>query len=77
MTGERIVRDGFDPCLDILTRHLDSKLPGKLQNKHRTVHSLQFTFERLEVDMLVSPFWREPRSFYHFLETIDQRKWSM
>ena len=72
--GPKILREGFDPLLDILIRYLDRKLPGQLHDKDRTPFSIQFKFEnKIDVDMLVSPLWREPSAFYHFLETIEPR----
>ena len=72
--GSQILQEGFDPLLDMLIKYLERRLPGQLFDKHRTVHSVQFKFEnRIDVDMLVSPFWREPSAFYHFLGTISPK----
>ena len=74
MEGSQILREGFDPLLDRLIRHLEREFPGQIFEIHRTVHSVQFKFEnKIDVDMLVSPFWREPSAFYHFLETTNPR----
>ena len=72
--GSQILREGFDPLLDMLIQYLERRLPGQLFDKHRTAHSVKFKFKnKIDVDMLVSPYWREPSAFYHFLETISPR----
>ena len=54
---------------------LDRKFPGKLSERNRTSRSLQFKFEnKIDVDMLVSPFWRDRHDLYRFLQGIEPRK---
>jgi len=72
------VRDGFKQFLHIIERHLEKKLPSRIEERRTTSRSLQFKFDGyIEVDALVSPFWREPRLFYQFLQEILPAKRSM
>ena len=72
LDGNDIVRNGFDHWINIVQRFLDRKLGCYISERHRTVHSSQFKYDReLDVDMLVSPFWREPSSLYSFLQKIS------
>ncbi len=76
--GMEVVRNGFLPHLHIIQNHLEKKLPGRIQDRSTTSRSLQFNFDRyIEVDALVSPFWREPKMFYDFLREIPAAKRSM
>lgn len=71
MDGHKIVQDGFGHWIDIVQQFLDRKLDGRIADRHRTIHSSQYKFDgRLDVDMLVSPFWREPDGLYQFLQSI-------
>lgn len=71
LDGQRIVKQGFDYWINIVQQFLDRKLGGKISEKHRTIHSSQYKYDgTLDVDMLVSPFWREPSGLYRFLQSI-------
>jgi hypothetical protein len=57
-----------------MQRFLDRKLGDRISDKRRTVHSSQFKYDGvLDIDMLVSPFWREPSALYTFLQRIPQK----
>ena len=57
---------------------LKRKFSGKLYEKNRTSRSLQFNFDKkIDVDMLVSPFWRDRHDLYRFLQGINPGKRSM
>ncbi len=61
--------NGLEHWLTFLQRFLDDKLPGQITERHRNFASLQFKFDRyIDVDVLLSPFWREPDHYYQFLK---------
>lgn len=74
LDGHRIITDGFDYWINIVQQFLDRKLDGRISERNRTIHSSQYKFDgTLDVDMLVSPFWREPNGLYQFLQNIAPR----
>ena len=76
MDGDMIVSRGFDYWINILQDLLDRKLGHHITERKRTEHSSQFKYDgELEVDMLASPFWREPNSLYSFLQRISSEHW--
>ena len=78
LEGSDIIENGFEYWLSILVNFLDRKLPGSLTDINKTSRSLQFKFEyKIDVDMLVSPFYREPRTLYRFLQRIEPGQQSM
>ena len=75
LEGSDIIANGFDNWLKILVNLLKRKLPGSLTDINKTSKSLQFKFEdKIDVDMLVSPFYREPHTLYRFLQGIEPKK---
>ena len=58
-----------------MERFLDRKFLGRISERDRSDWLLQYRFDdKIEVDMLVSPFWRDRHDFYHFLQRIDPGK---
>ncbi len=75
MDPQEALSNGFHRWLRALENHLDRKNPGKLSQRKETPHSVQYRFdERIDVDMLISPFWREPSELYRFLQRIPREK---
>lgn len=69
--GNDVVRKGFDHWLEIVRDHLERMLPGQIKERIMTSRSLQFKFDDyIDVDILMSPFWREPKKLYMFLQQI-------
>lgn len=53
--------------------HLNRKNPRMLTNVDEKPHAISFSFnQRIDVDMLISPYWREPSELYKFLKDIPQ-----
>lgn len=72
---QEVCRNGFHGYLQVPEDYLDRKIPSKTSQKRRTAHSIQFLYDRkVDVDMLISPFWSEPRKLYEFLETIPSQR---
>ena len=69
----------FQPWISKL-KHFIKQLRGvQLQNHggYAEHYSVQFTYKvsdsvKIEVDLLVSPYWERPQDFYTFLMTIPQ-----
>ena len=56
-----------------MRNYLDKKLPSKLSERDQAPHAVQFKYDgRIDVDMLISPHWREPSELYRFLQSIPQ-----
>ena len=63
------------PWLQKLVNYLDRINPGKLSGDEDLPHAIHFLFNgRIDVDLLISPFWRQPGDFYEFLQRIPQSK---
>jgi len=74
--SKKVVQSGLEYWLRLLEHYLDRKHPGDLTHKTTTPYSRQFKFEgKINVDMLVSPFWQEHTQLYQFLETISPEHW--
>ena len=72
LEGSDIIKNGFDYWLSILESFLNRNLPKSLTERKITSWLFQFKFEdKIDVDMLVSPFYREPHTLYRFLQGIE------
>ena len=72
LTGQHVLENGLESWLTCVQQFLKDKLPGKITKRNRTFASLQFKFDGyINVDLLLSPFWREPNQYYTFLQRID------
>ena len=68
-----VYHNGVHGWLSKLERHLDGNNPGKLTNKEKKPHAIKFEFDRrIDVDLLISPYWRECSDLYRFLQRIPQ-----
>ena len=68
----------LDTWLNIVQRFLDWKLPANITERERTPHSFQFKYNmKLDVDLLVSPFWRDQHHLYEFLNSVPEDKRQM
>ncbi len=50
--------------------HSEKDLAEGFEFHALTDKGLQFTFEGIEIEIMVSPNWRKPADFYTFLETL-------
>ena len=77
LDGSKLIKEEnyLDTWLDIVQSFLDRKLPAKITDKDRTKYSFQFKYNmKLDVDLLVSPFWRDKHDLYEFLNSVPEKK---
>ncbi len=68
---------GYTSWLNKLERFLRETLGQKIdrQSIKQTPHAVQFKYDgKIEVDLLVSPFWDSHYDLYEFLQTIPESK---
>lgn len=74
-TGQDVLeRHGFHFWLEQLKTFLNRTLGISAEI---TPHSVQFDYNHLEVDLLVSPCWHNPNQLYNFLKTVPINKRQM
>ena len=61
-----------------LHEFLDKRFPNKYKYQSTTQHAVQFMFTEkgttLEVDLLLSAYWKDPDELYRFLRTVPPEK---
>ncbi len=72
--AEEVEASGYGRWLSSLAKFLQETLRGKVQSLLQTRYIVQFTYEKISVDLLVSPFWETDRQseLYDFLRSIPQ-----
>ncbi len=81
--GSEIVRGGFNHWLNIVETYLDRHLSGQITEKSPNSLLYKFKFgiahqsNKIDVDLLVSPYWDKPEDLYRFLLQIPKNKRSM
>ena len=61
--------------LDDINEMLQDRLHHRCRNVELTDHAVRFSFDgKLEVDLLPSPFWHTPDTFYQDLKTVDRQE---
>ena len=66
----------FKKWLQKLDQFLELQLRTSYVKTRMTLRSVQFTFkDKIEVDLLVSPYFEKPKDFYEFLKSVphDER----
>lgn len=73
-TGEDVIRQGenmFLYWLQKLDRFLVRHFRESYEKTRMTHRSVQFKFKGvIEVDLLVSPYYKDPEAFYKFLKSV-------
>lgn len=72
ITIKEVVKNGYKLWLNQINKflHMEKELAEGYKFQALTNRGLQFTFEGIEIEILVSPNWRKPADFYTFLETL-------
>ncbi|XP_064392628.1 2'-5'-oligoadenylate synthase 1-like isoform X1 [Halichondria panicea] len=72
ITIKEVIRNGYGLWLNQINQfmHSEKDLAKGFEFHALTDKGLQFTFEGIEIEIMVSPNWRKPADFYTFLETL-------
>lgn len=64
---------GYESWLSKIDKffHSDEVLSESYHFVELTPHALQFTYDGVEVDLLLSQHWRRPGDLYKFLESVQ------
>lgn len=74
ITGEMVLREGYHKWLNLLQTFLETKFGADVR---KTIHSVQFTFNgKIDVDLLVSPYWKDQQELYRFLNRVPKDRQS-
>lgn len=68
---DKVVKEGNESYL----RSLDNYFISQLSNYKRGVNngnSLQFCYDRVDVDLLISPYWKAKEDLYGYLKTLNK-----
>ena len=68
---------GYGDYFRAIHSYLSAKLSDHYTLKSCTNSSLQFTYHGVEVDLLLSPYFRNYGEYCSFLETIDRTQLSL
>lgn len=67
--------NGYDVWLDRLKAFLQQTLGRRFRFEKKTPHAVQFVYDgKIEVDLLLSSYWSNPRLLYEFLGTVPKDK---
>ena len=82
ITGNEVLRrpkeTQFQPWLEKLDTFLRNALGRNYNYTGMTPHSVQFHYKKMvEVDLLVSPYWKDQHELYRFLQVVPQDKRKM
>ena len=70
-----MIRHGYERWLTKLHLFLEETIPEKYHHSKTTPHAVQFVYKgRIDVDLLVSPFWQSPEDLYRFLKSVRPKK---
>ncbi len=68
----------FKPWVEQLHKFLKNELGHNYNYTGMTQRSVQFNYKgKVDVDLLVSPYWANQHSLYRFLQSIPQQKRAM
>ena len=67
-------KKGYQEIQEKLEKYLETKLSsgGDYTYHGRTWVAIQFTYEQLEVDLLISPYWKTWEEYHFAMEQVDQ-----
>lgn len=68
---EKVTRKGTGDYLDILDKYFLSHL-SKYTRGENNGYSLQFSYNNVDVDLLLSPNWKSKEELYRYLKTLDK-----
>ena len=66
-----VLTRGYDKWLNYLKTFIEVKFRAVVT---KAPHSVQFVFKGIDVDLLVSPYWRDQHELYRFLNGIRDEK---
>jgi len=67
--------NGYEVWLNRLKTFLQQTLGWRFRFDKKTPHAVQFVYDgKIEVDLLLSPYWSNPRLLYDFLGTVPKDK---
>jgi len=70
-----VEENGYKALLNKLQAFLEQTLGRKFKYTNKTQHAVQFVYDgKIEVDLLLSPYWSNPRLLYDFLRTVPEDK---
>jgi len=70
-----VEENGYKAWLNKVEAFLRQTLGRKFEFKKKTPHAVQFVYDRkIEVDLLLSSYWSNPRLLYDFLGTVPKDK---
>lgn len=67
--------NGYQAWLEKLKHFLQQSLGRKFKLDQLTLHAVQFEYEgKIDVDLLLSPYWSDPHQLYDFLRQVPEAK---
>lgn len=67
--------NGYQAWLEKLKHFLQQSLGRKFKLDQLTPHAVQFEYEgKIDVDLLLSPYWSDPHQLYDFLRQVPEAK---
>ena len=70
-----VKQNGCEAWLYKLKEFLQQTLGRKFKLDGQTPHAVQFVYDgKIEVDLLLSPCWSNPKQLYDFLRTVPKAK---
>lgn len=72
ITIKEVIRNGYGLWLNQINQFMltEEDLAEGYEFQSFSDRGLHFTFEGIEIELMVSPNWRKPSDFYTFLETL-------
>ena len=70
-----MARYGIKSWLEKIDDFLKRTLGRKYEHQRNTPHAVQFKYDgKIDVDLLISPYWSSKEDFYRFLKTLRPEK---
>ena len=69
-----VVKTGYGETLKKLKIYMEKELSSHYSYSGTTTVALQFKYEGMDVDLLLSPYWETRREYYHDLAQIESCK---